>query len=280
MSHTNTTTNFGLPQFITTDKPAWLTDVNVAYAAIDTAMKNNQTAAANAQGDATQALLDAASAGTTATGADAKGSGALASIADTFSTTDTYNAGDLVIYNNLLYRCTTDVTTPGAWTGSTNWTRETLETKIDNLSGSIIPVEAGGLVKIKNKFDTVDSTLTSLSSGKADISTPTPNLVSPRCPISSFSSYKIQQVGNIIYFSANLNFGATSESGYAYFTSALVEADDFVQGSIFDDIGDTGYQIYKGASTSLWIRNGSQGIAGASLVNKTRMFINLIIFKA
>lgn len=41
MAHTNSTTNYGLPQFIGTDKPGWLTDVNSAYTAIDTQMKTN-----------------------------------------------------------------------------------------------------------------------------------------------------------------------------------------------------------------------------------------------
>ena len=164
MSHTNSTTNFGLPQFITTDKPAWLTDVNVAYAAIDTAMKNNQTAAASAQSDATQALSDASSAATTATEASTKSTGALSSIADTFSNTDTYEVGELVIYNNLLYRCTVAITVPGDWTGSANWIRETLENKIDGLSGSNLPYEAGSETSIKSKFDSVDSAI----AGKAD----------------------------------------------------------------------------------------------------------------
>jgi prefoldin subunit 5 len=38
MSHTNSTTNYGLPLFIGTDKPAWLTDVNSAMTDIDTAI--------------------------------------------------------------------------------------------------------------------------------------------------------------------------------------------------------------------------------------------------
>lgn len=123
MSHTNSTTNYGLPQFITTDKPAWLTDVNVAYSAIDTAMKNNQTAAANAQGDATQALSDASGASTAAAAADAKGAGAIASIAQAFDSTSTYVLGAVVMYNSLLYKCIVAVTTPGPWTGVTNWER-------------------------------------------------------------------------------------------------------------------------------------------------------------
>ena len=117
-------------------------------------------------------------------------------------------------------------------------------------------------------------------SSKANISTPTFNLTCPRCPISSFESYKIQQIGNVIFLSADLNFGATSEAGAVYFSSALVDNADFVQGSLFDDLADTGYQIYKGRDGSLWVRNGNTGLGGATLVNKTRMLINLIILKA
>lgn len=46
MAHTNSTPNYSLPQFISTDKPGWLTDVNSGYSAIDTAMKANSDAAA------------------------------------------------------------------------------------------------------------------------------------------------------------------------------------------------------------------------------------------
>lgn len=127
MSHTNSTPNYALPQFITTDKPAWLTDINGAFSAIDTGIDAAKDAADAAQGDATQALTDAGNAGTTATNADTKASGAVASIADTFSSTNTYAAGDYVMYNSLLYKCINAVTTPGAWTGSANWDRETVE---------------------------------------------------------------------------------------------------------------------------------------------------------
>ena len=127
MSHTNSTTNYSLPQFLTTDKPAWLTDVNNAYLAIDTAMKNNADAASTAQSDATQALTDAGNADTKATTAKNTADGAIASISDAFSSSSAYAVGDYVIYNNLLYKCTTAVTTPGDWTGSNNWTRVTIE---------------------------------------------------------------------------------------------------------------------------------------------------------
>lgn len=134
MSHTNTTPNYGLPQFITTDKPFWLTDINTAFSDIDTGINTAKTTADTASTNASQALLDASAASTAAASANAKGDGAIASIANAFDTTATYLLNDLVMYNSLLYKCTTAVTTPGPWTGSTNWTRITVE----SLTGEVI----------------------------------------------------------------------------------------------------------------------------------------------
>lgn len=53
MSHTNTTSNYDLPQFVGTDKPAWLTDVNGAMSAIDTQMKANADGVTTVSGDLT-----------------------------------------------------------------------------------------------------------------------------------------------------------------------------------------------------------------------------------
>ena len=131
MAHSTSTSHYNLPQFAATDKPAWLVDVNPAYTAIDAGMYAAQQAADAAQADATQALDDAAAASGTAATADGKGSGAISSLSDAFDTTATYEAGDIVIYNNLLYRCIADVTTPGPWTGTTNWSRTTVEALIN-----------------------------------------------------------------------------------------------------------------------------------------------------
>ena len=137
MSHTNSTTNYALPQFITTDKPAWLTDINNAFLAIDTGMDAAKDAADNAQSDATQALTDAGNAATAAAAADAKGAGAVASIESAFDPTTIYAVGAKVMYNSLLYRCNVAVVTPGPWTGAANWERITVD--------SIIPVDAATL---------------------------------------------------------------------------------------------------------------------------------------
>lgn len=55
MSATNHTTNYNLPQFIGTDKPTWLTDVNGALNTIDTQMKANADSATSASSSATTA---------------------------------------------------------------------------------------------------------------------------------------------------------------------------------------------------------------------------------
>lgn len=55
MSHTNSTPNYNLPQFVGTDKPTWLNDVNGAMSAIDTQMKANADSATSASTSATTA---------------------------------------------------------------------------------------------------------------------------------------------------------------------------------------------------------------------------------
>lgn len=55
MSHTNSTPNYNLPQFVGTDKPTWLNDVNGAMSAIDTQMKANADSATSAGTSATTA---------------------------------------------------------------------------------------------------------------------------------------------------------------------------------------------------------------------------------
>lgn len=46
MSHTNSTTHYSLPQFVGTDTPGWLTDVNAAMLALDNAIYARQQAIA------------------------------------------------------------------------------------------------------------------------------------------------------------------------------------------------------------------------------------------
>ena len=70
MGATNHTPNYNLPQFIGTDKPTWLGDVNGAFSDIDTQMKANATSAAQGISDASAANSVATSANNKATTLD------------------------------------------------------------------------------------------------------------------------------------------------------------------------------------------------------------------
>lgn len=88
MSSTNHTTNYNLPQFVGSDKPAWLGDINPALAAIDTAMHTNATTA-------TQGVTDASTAQSRADSAYAK-----ASDADTAAATAQTTANQAISLGN------------------------------------------------------------------------------------------------------------------------------------------------------------------------------------
>lgn len=105
MSHTNSTSNYNLPQFVGTDKPAWLGDINPAMSAIDTAIKSASDAATTADGKAETAQTDVSGLSETVT-----------SLGETVSTQGTQ------ISNN---------------TSSIN----TLNTNVTNLNNSIIAEE-------------------------------------------------------------------------------------------------------------------------------------------
>lgn len=165
MSHTNSTTNYSLPQFLTTDKPAWLTDINSALSDIDTGMHNAQTKADTAFTDAGNAQADATTAITNAAAADAKASGALASIEVAFDPTTIYSVGAKVIYNSLLYRCVVAVVTPGPWTGSDNWERvnvDTLIATVDSKVGSLPSLNTTDKSSVVNAINEVNGNKSNL----------------------------------------------------------------------------------------------------------------------
>lgn len=72
MAHTGSTTNYGLPQWIGSDKPTFLGDFNSAFNTIDTQMKSNADTAAGAAETASSANATAISANETAVTADGK----------------------------------------------------------------------------------------------------------------------------------------------------------------------------------------------------------------
>lgn len=62
--------------------------------------------------------------------------GDVANIADAYSTSATYAAGDYCIYNSQLYRCTTAISTAEAWTAA-HWTAAELSEDVGDLRSAI-----------------------------------------------------------------------------------------------------------------------------------------------
>ena len=87
MASTNKTTHYELPQWIGTDKPTFLGDMNQAYEDIDTGIYNAATAASNAASAASSAQSAAATAQSAAESA-----ASTASAANTLATTANTNA--------------------------------------------------------------------------------------------------------------------------------------------------------------------------------------------
>lgn len=148
MAHTNQTPNYGLSEFVGSDKPAWLIDYNGDMEKIDLGMKSAQDVADAAKEEADQGALDIAAVTLTANSADAKATEALSNLADVYDATATYDVPDLVLYEGILYRCTTLISVPEPFNGA-HWTRQTLEnirdllqTEIDSKasSASLVPV--------------------------------------------------------------------------------------------------------------------------------------------
>ena len=92
MGHTNSTANLSLPQFIGTDKPTWLGDVNGAFSAIDSYAGTNDAAVAAAVSDASSAISQAAAAVNTANTANTTAGNASTAANNAIGVANTANA--------------------------------------------------------------------------------------------------------------------------------------------------------------------------------------------
>lgn len=92
MGHTNSTANLALPQFIGTDKPTWLGDINSAFSDIDAYAGTNDAAVAGAVADAASAVSQASSAVSTATAANTTAGNANTTANNAIGVANTANA--------------------------------------------------------------------------------------------------------------------------------------------------------------------------------------------
>ena len=101
MSSTNTTPNFGLPQYIPTDKPTYLGDFNKAMLDIDTNMKNIENKATSAESEISTANATATQAQATAEQAQTSATNAQNTATTAKNTADTAQATANQAINNI-----------------------------------------------------------------------------------------------------------------------------------------------------------------------------------
>ncbi len=97
-------------------------------------------------------------------------------LGDEYNSNSTYSKGDLIIYNNTLYKCNTNITTAEEWNAS-HWTTTSLSNEINNkqdklnfdtapASGSTNPVTSGGVyTSLTNKQNKITSGTTAPTGG-------------------------------------------------------------------------------------------------------------------
>ena len=141
MGHTNSTPNIGLPQFIGTDKPTWLGDVNGAMSAIDTKVGSIDAAVATVDAKADNAVADASGAVTTATNA-VNTAGAASTTATQANNLATQA---LTVANNTADLCTQNIVPDVQANKTAIGTLADLQTTAkDNLVNAINEVAQGG----------------------------------------------------------------------------------------------------------------------------------------
>lgn len=98
-------------------------------------------------------------------GVDSFAGGVVAGSTDQYDSSATYAIGDLCIYNNTLYKCSTAISTPEAW-DSTHWTQSSLANEVGALTDQIATLNTAiGRINNNNKQSIIlPSNATSTSS--------------------------------------------------------------------------------------------------------------------
>ena len=135
MSSTNKTEHYNLPQFIGSDIPTWLGDINSAMTAIDSGINAAASSASGAATTAAQALTDAEAA-QNALNAKANTS-TLATVESTSTASQAYSVGDYLVYNGILYRVTAAIRSGQTLVPGTNITDTTAGAELASLNNGL-----------------------------------------------------------------------------------------------------------------------------------------------
>ena len=160
MSSTNKTEHYNLPQFIGSDIPTWLGDINSAMTAIDSGINAAATSASGAATNAAQALTDAAAA-QNALNAKANTS-TLATVETGTTASKAYAVGEYLVYNGILYRVTAAISSGQTLVPGANITATTAGAELTSLNNNLTSVN-NDLTSLNNDLTSLNNDLTSLT---------------------------------------------------------------------------------------------------------------------
>ena len=225
MGHTNSTANIALPQFIGTDKPTWLGDVNGAFSAIDSKIGTIDADIAATDAKADNAVADAASAVTTANAAN--------NTAGNASTTAT-NA--LNIANNAL-------TVANNADGHTNQ----LETKVGLLADLHTTDKTSIVNAINETFDALPSggSISVTADGVKTASALLDDL------FALIDASKINAKSVLMYGINPYQINAISAGGYEFTMTICTASNTLVESLYAQTSGSTYYRSNNGTITNL-----------------------------
>ena len=190
------------------------------------------------------------------------GGGSTDVIADDFSTESTYAVGDYVIYDGSLYKCTTAVTTAGAW-DSNDWTETLVMDEVEAGGG-------GGTTVIANPSGTATDDLTKVQIGSTIYDIPGGGSGGGGIVIDKLweysNSYDITLSHDFtdydfLVFEGN-NWRDANHKGGSIVSSAELESIRGVTGKMYTFVGASGeYVNYTVASkTSMTVVEGSSRV--------------------
>lgn len=272
MAHTNSTPNYNLPQFVGTDKPTWLGDVNGAMLAIDTAIAGVNATADGADSKADTAISTANTASTTATDAATLANTANTNAQSALTTagnaaTAAQAAGELAqtaktTADGADTKATTNASNIGDLTTLTTTAKNNLVAAINEIDAK----PAGGGTAADITYDNTTSGLTatdvqaaidelkSLISARQYITT---GLTTARANIID-GGYYVDTDSNIVYVDITLITTATASAGDGVITgfpeaNAVNDTSPFNINTKFNELAichSTGGSTYLGAQSA------------------------------
>ena len=158
------------------------------------------------------------------------------------------------MYNSLLYKCHTAVVTPGAWTGSANWARITVEDIFDNLTASDVDYNGNSTAAALDKL---------FGASTSDFTTNAEYTWSQIVHTDDVTQLQLIRCGTIGILNVRFSTSGAIDSGVLNIPGSPIRALTEVRGAIASKDGKTGFIQYSGNTFVVRCQASSNVYAGS-----------------